>query len=297
MGTSDSPTGVESPILPDPDPHSVIPDPLPIPDHTPIVFPQPIPGPQPVPVPAPAQGSGNGASSSGLTDGGETFPSQLDATKAQGIDAIRISLVQSDLHLEGLGAGGQTVVGFVFHPLVDNAQQVTAIAVTRMGSTELISPLAADERAELSTLLDELSQVKASSGQTPPGGPSGPGRIGVVRKDDSTVEAVGAALACTAAFIELGANPIADASCIFDYGALISSTMPTSPDPDPVSTPDPDPVSTPLPDPSSIDLTTDPGSVSGDDGSGGGSGGGGGPGDGEGSGGTGSGSDEQTQLD
>jgi hypothetical protein len=133
------------------------------------------------------------------------FPSRLASTKATGAEAIRISRVKKDLQLEQLDARGQTIIGFVLHPITNNTKKkVTDVEITRMGSSQTSESLGAEERAALATMVDEFSQIKESIAP------------GVAFRSfwKDLLGAIDTGIACGLAGVEAGANPIADAACI-----------------------------------------------------------------------------------
>jgi hypothetical protein len=137
------------------------------------------------------------------------FLSSLASTKAGGAEAIRISRVKDDLHLEQLDARGRTIMGFVLHPITNAKKKVTAVAITRKGSSGAIESLGTEERAALAAIVDELSQMKESSAP------------GVIFFWHQFWEAVGAGVACGLAAVEGGANPVADGECILATGNML----------------------------------------------------------------------------
>lgn len=143
------------------------------------------------------------------------FPSSLASTKASGAEAIRISRVKNDLYLQQLDARGQTIIGFVLHPIANNAKKkVTAVEITRMGSSEASESLRSEERPALAAIVDELSQIKGSEE------PSAPGVASRSFWHD-LLGAIDTGIACGLAGVEAGANPIADAGCIAAAGAWL----------------------------------------------------------------------------
>lgn len=146
-----------------------------------------------------------------------TFHTKLASSKAAGAQAIRISRVKRDLHLEQLGSTGKTIVGFVMHPITNKAKKVTAVVITRMGSNGgRHSSLTHSDRAALAIITDELSQFKAS------GGPTGASGRSVMRLSlRGALEAIDAGIACGLAGVEFGLNPLADAGCSVATGLML----------------------------------------------------------------------------
>src|SRR5205085_808759 len=143
------------------------------------------------------------------------FRSKLTSSRAGGTEAIRISRVKDDLHLEQLGGRGQTIVGFVLHPITGGAKKgrkVTAVEITRMDSRGESSSLGRRDRAALAAIVDELSQFKESSSTTAPG---------VAYFWHELWTAVDAGIACGLAGVEGGLNPIADAGCAVATGLTL----------------------------------------------------------------------------
>jgi hypothetical protein len=137
------------------------------------------------------------------------FRSKLASTKAHGAEAIRISRVKNgDVHIEQLGARGQTVVEFVLHPITSSAKEVTAVEIKRIDSSGPDLSLGRKDRLALAAIVDELRQFKESSA---------PGVIYFWSQLLAVTEMV---LACGAAVLEGAANPAADAACVLSAGHL-----------------------------------------------------------------------------
>jgi hypothetical protein len=155
------------------------------------------------------------------------FLTKLAVSKAAGVEAIRLTRVNNDIHLEELNAHGERMIGFVMHPLLNNAKKVTAVAVTQMGGSGTPLPLTPAQKTALRQITNELKQFRASGAANPPA----TGRTARISLK-GILEAVDAGIACGAAGAELGMNPIADAGCIVAVGAMTADDEPSPPPPE-----------------------------------------------------------------
>src|SRR5262249_31781229 len=90
------------------------------------------------------------------------FLTKLAASKNAGIEAIRLTRANNDIRLEELNAHEERIIGFVMHPLFNNAKKVTAVAVTQMGASATPLPFTPAQRTALGLITNELKQFKAS---------------------------------------------------------------------------------------------------------------------------------------
>lgn len=141
------------------------------------------------------------------------FPTRLASTKASGAEAIRISRVKNDLHLEQLDGRGQAIVSFVLHPIIDKSKKVSSVGVTQPESdySDGTPSLGRRDKAALAAIVDELRQIKGEQ-------PSSPGVIFFWR---DLFEAIDAGIACGLAAVEGGLNPLADAGCAVAFGLML----------------------------------------------------------------------------
>ena len=220
------------------------------------------------------------------------FLTKLAASKAAGVAAIRVSLVNNGGHqVEDLNSKGERIVGFVLYA-VGNAstKKVTGVAVLQMGSGSTLSPFTPAQRSAWGLIRNELTQFRASIAVQPPAG--GTGTKVMARNDGATwVEIIGTTIDCAGAIVEGGLNPLADAGCIAgvvatnwelntidDDGTIDVPIIDIPPDPEPIG-----PVTQTAPDdppPPPPDGGGSGGDGGGGDGGGGDGGGGGGGGDG-----------------
>ena len=143
------------------------------------------------------------------------FPSMLASTKASGAEAIRLSRVKDDLHLEELDASGQAITGFVLHPITNNGEKkVTAVEITREGSSKASQSLRTEERPALAAIVDELSQIKGSEDSS---------TLSVASRSwwGDLMAAIDAGIACGLAAAEGGLNPIADVGCVAAFAGMV----------------------------------------------------------------------------
>jgi hypothetical protein len=148
-----------------------------------------------------------------LTPGTAVFRTKLAGSKARGVAAIRVSLAGDDIILDQLGPRGQAMGGFVLHLSVGRSKGRTtlkAVSFTRKGSKPSGSSLGKQERVDLGSIVDELSQFQQGDQ------PSGP------ETSASIWGAIGAGIACGLAAVEGGANPLADADCAIAAGEVVS---------------------------------------------------------------------------
>jgi hypothetical protein len=145
------------------------------------------------------------------------FATRLASTKAGGGEAIRISRMGIELHLEQLDALGQSIGSFVLRPLVDTTEKaktkVTSVEITRTGSdsdgtSESLGP---QDRAALAAIVDELSQFRGEQASSP----------GVIYFWRGLLEAIDAGIACGLAGVEGGLNPVADVGCSVAAGLML----------------------------------------------------------------------------
>jgi uncharacterized membrane protein YgcG len=153
---------------------------------------------------------------------------KLAPSKAAGVEAIRLSRVNDDLRIEELDAHEETIIGFVMHPILNDARKVTAVAVTQMGSSVTPSPLTPAQRAALALITNELKDLEASVAAN-----------AFVARDSAdagrAIDDILALISCAAAAAEGGANPLADAVCVASFGRTMDGdTEPSDQDGSPV---------------------------------------------------------------
>jgi hypothetical protein len=162
------------------------------------------------------------------------FLTTLAASKAAGVAAIRLSLVESGGHqVEELNAKGEVIVGFALYAVGNaKAKKVTGVAVLQVGSGKALRPFTPAQRSAWGLIKNELTQYRASIAVRPPAGgagtkvkerSSGPFWIGVIITT----------LDCAGAILEGGANPIADVGCV--GGVVATNWEINDVDDDPVS--------------------------------------------------------------
>lgn len=141
------------------------------------------------------------------------FPTKSASNKSSGAKAIRISRVNSDLHLEHLDERGQVLVSFVLHPLSDKTKKVgsVGIAQTNSGSDSKSSSLGRRDKAALAAIVDDLQHIKEELPDSP----------GVIYFWRDLLEAIDAGIACGLAGVEGGLNPIADVGCSVAVGLML----------------------------------------------------------------------------
>jgi uncharacterized membrane protein YgcG len=143
------------------------------------------------------------------------FLTKLAASKAAGVTAIRLSLVDNGGHqVEELNAKGEVIVGFALYAVGDaKAKKVTGVAVLQVGSGRALRPFSPAQRSAWGLIRNELVQFKASGTVRPPAG--GAGTKVKARSDARTwLEVIVTTIDCAGAIVEGGLNPLADAGCV-----------------------------------------------------------------------------------
>jgi len=259
----------QTPIPVDPGPHPIPVDPLPVlppqPTLTPVTTPTMV-----------------------------LFLTTLAASKAAGVAAIRLSLLNNGGHqVEELNAKGERIVGFVLYAVGNaGAKKATGVAVLQMGSGNALLPFTSAQRSACGLMRDEITQYRATLAAPLPAGT----KVMAESAGRSWLEVALIYADCAAAIAEGGANPLANVVCVGGVAAGNWAIYDTDDDPtdDPTETvpvidipPDPEPIG-PITSSAPDDPPPPPpdgGGSGGDSGGGGGNGGGGdvGPGDDNGS--------------
>ena len=143
------------------------------------------------------------------------FNATLPASKAAGVVTIRLAQNKGDVTVEELNAKHQAVSSFRMHALVNSAKKITAVAVLEIGGSSTPKPFTSAQKAAFGRISDELKKVKTSTTAHPTVpthqvahefSPHG------VLSD--FLDALDVTLACGAAVLEGGLNPLADGACV-----------------------------------------------------------------------------------
>jgi hypothetical protein len=163
----------------------------------------------------------------------QVYPTQLSASKAAGIAAIRLSQVNGDVLVEELNANHEIIIGFRLHPLVESGKNITAIAITQLGSSPNPLPLTAAQRSAFGLITNELKTLKTPGALPPsaltPQQKTQEGSGGAVVKGAG--EVIAYVVACGGAAAQEGLNPVDDVGCLADLALMIEDAVenPTGP--------------------------------------------------------------------
>lgn len=144
------------------------------------------------------------------------FNATLPASKAAGVVTIRLAQDKGDVTVEELNAKQQAVSSFRMHALVNSAKKITAVAVTEMGGSSTPKPFTAAQKAAFGRISAELQKVKTTTTTQPtvPVHEAAGHELSPHGFVSDFLDALDVTLACGAAVIEGGANPLADAACV-----------------------------------------------------------------------------------
>ena len=143
------------------------------------------------------------------------FKTTLPASKAAGVVTIRLAQVKGDVTVEELNAKQQAVSSFRMHALLNSAKKITAIAVLEIGGSSNPKPFTAAQKAAFGRITAELTKVKTTTQHpTVPTHQATGHELSPHGLASDFLDALDVTLACGAAALEGGLNPLADAACV-----------------------------------------------------------------------------------